>query len=96
MYSYHVKGYAGTMPLDSFNLAAIKESVKAAAPTAAPDAAAAAAATAAFNYLFCGQAPILSVAALRAINPRLNHGTGYMNKVFGFDYYSTVMEWAVK
>ena len=96
MYSYHVKGYAGTVPLNSFNLAAIKESVKAAAPAAAPDAAAAAAATAAFNYLFCGQAPILSVAALRAINPRLKPGTRYTNKGFGFEDYNTVMEWAGK
>ena len=84
------------MPLESFNLAAIKESVKAAATVVAPAAAADATAPAALNYLLCGQAPISSVATLHAINPRLKPGTGYMNKVFGFDYYSTVMEWAGK
>ena len=84
------------MPLESFNLAEIKESVKAAAPAVTPAAADAAAATAAFNYLLCGQAPILSVAALRKINPRLKPGTGYMKMGFCFDNYSTVMQWAGK
>ena len=40
LYCYHIKGPAGTMPLDSFDLLAIKVSVKAAAPAAAAAAAA--------------------------------------------------------
>ena len=91
-YYYHAKGSAGTMSLESSNLATIKESVKAAAPAAV----AAVAALVEFNYLLCGQAPILSVAALRAIKSRLDSGTGYMNKGFGFEDYSTVMGWAGK
>ena len=81
------------MPLESFNLAAIKESVKAAVPVVARAAAADDTAPAAFNYLLCGKAPILSVATLRAINPRLKPDTGYTKKDFGFEDYSTVMEW---
>ena len=81
------------MPLESFNLAAIKESVKAAATVVAPAAAADATAPAALNYLLCGQAPISSVATLRTINPLLKPGTGYMKNEFGFEDYSTVMEW---
>ena len=80
------------MPLESFNIAEIKESVKASAlAAAAPDAA-----PAAFNHLLCSQAPISSVAALRAIKPLLKPITGYMNKGFGFEDYSTVTEWARK
>ena len=91
-YYHHVKGSAFTMPLNYFNLAAIKESVKAATPAAAN----AAAAPTAFNYLLCIQEPISTVAALRAINPCLKPGTGYTKKGFGFEDYSTVMEWAGK
>ena len=36
------------------------------------------------------------MATLRAIKPRLKPGTGYMTKGFGFEDYSTVMEWAGK
>ena len=96
LYSYHVKSSAGTMPLESFNLVVIKESVKAAAPATAPAAAAAAASLVAFNYLIFGQAPISSVAALRAINPHLKPGTGYTKKGFVFEDYSTMIEWAGK
>ena len=93
-YSYHVKGSAGTIPLESFNLTEIKESVKATAPAAAP--AAAATAPTAFNYMIYSQAPIFSIITLRAIKPRLNPGAGYMKKGFGFENYRTVMEWAGK
>ena len=95
-YSYQFMGSAGSTPLKTFDLAAIKESVKAAEPAAAPATLATAAVPAAFNNLICGQVPISSVAALRLIKPHLKPDTGYMKKEFGFEDYITVMEWAGK